>query len=221
MGPLTLDKAILLVRDFLVVWIGQILYYNHVYDDNAFEKRLYLDIVVYQCRLPELNDYLVKFANEMTRVLVQRAGGGKVHEVVVLIYDETKLHVHKRYIANFSQFVGLADQISSLDFLDGQAEVHVAKVALPDMTWANLHTYMRGLLFFHVEELRRTEELAPNDFFFKLLLNVDGSLVINSEDTAWVQLTSESDERDIKFVHLGEMSVGFVCFDIHNEYIMH
>lgn len=219
MGPLTLDKAILLVRDFLVVWISQVLYYNHIYEDNAFEQKLYLDLMVYQSRVPELNDYLLNFANEMTRVLVQKAGGGKVHEVVVLIYDETKLHVRKRYIANFGQFVGLADQISSLDFLDGQSEVHVAKLSVPDMTWANLHTYMRGLLFFHIEELRRTEETSPNELFFKLLLNVDGALVLNSKDTAWVQLTSEDDDRAIKFVHLGEMSVGFVCFDIHNEYI--
>lgn len=219
MGPLTLDNAILLVRDFLVVWISQILYYNHIYEENAFEQKLYLDLMVYQSRVPDLNDYLLNFANEMTRVLVQKAGGGKVHEIVVLIYDETKLHVRKRYIANFGQFVGLADQISSLDFLDGQSEVHVAKVSVPDMTWANLHTYMRGLLFFHIEELRRTEETSPNELFFKLLLNVDGSLVLNSKDNAWVQLTSEDDDRAIKFVHLGEMSVGFVCFDIHNEYI--
>lgn len=221
MGPLTLDKVILLVRDFLVVWIGQILFYNHVYDDTAFEKRLYLNVMVYQCRVPELNNYLVSFANLMIRVLVEKAGGGKVHEVIVVIFDETKLHVHKRYIADFSQFVGLAGQLSLLDFLDGPSEVHVAKLSIPEMTWTNLHKYMRSLLYFHVEELKRTEEAPSNDFFYKLLLNVDGLVHLSSKDTAWVQLTSEVDTRATKFVQLGEMHVGFVSFDIHNEYIMH
>ncbi|SGZ54342.1 CIC11C00000003331 [Sungouiella intermedia] len=220
MGALTLDKALLLLRDFLVVWISQILYYNHIYEDNAYEKRQYLNVVVYQSRVPDLSKYLESFANLMIRVLVEKASGGKVHEVIVVIYDESKLHVHKRYVANFSQFVGLADKISLMDFLDGAIGVHVAKVNVPDMTWTNLHNSMRSMMFYHVEELKRTEEAAPNDYFFKLLLNVDGQVQLNSSDTTWVQLTSQNDSRPAKYVLVGEMDVGFLCFDLHNEYVM-
>lgn len=220
MAVLTLDKALLLLRDFLVVWISQILYYNHVYDDNAFEKRLYLDVVVYQSRVPDLGKYLESFANLMVRVLVEKAQGGKVHEVMVMIYDEAKLHVHKRYVNNFSQFVGLADKVSLLDFLEGSSDVHVARVNMPEMTWNTLHNNMRSLMFFHVEELKRTEASTPNDYFYKLLLNVDGSVQLNSNNTTWVQLTSQNDTRPAKYVVVGEIDVGFMCFDLHNEYIM-
>lgn len=220
MHTLTLDKALLLLRDFLVVWISQILYYNHIYEDNAYEKRLYLGLVVYQSRVPNLCRYLESFANLMVRVLVEKAHGGKVHEVVVVIYDESKLHVHKRYVGNFSQFVGLADKVSLLDFLDGGSDVHVAKMNMPEMTWNSVHNILRSMMFFHVEELKRTEEAGPNDYFYKLLLNVDGSVQLNSKDTTWVQLTSQNDPRPAKYVLVGEMDVGFMCFDLHNEYIM-
>lgn len=219
MPPLTLDKALLLVRDFLVVWIAQILHYNHVYDGDAFEKRLYLDLVVYQCRVPELSRFLVKFANDIIRILVEKAGGGNVHHVMVVIYNETKLHVQRRYLADFSRFVGLVGQLSSLDFLEKPAEVHVAKLALPEMTWTRLYNDMRSLLFAHLEELKRTEAPVANELFYKLLVNVDGKVGLNPAELEWIQLTSDVDTRHTRLVPLAEMSVGFVSFDLRNEYI--
>lgn len=216
-----LEEVLTQLRDFFVVWISQLLYYNHIYPDNAFEKRKYLDVIVHHCRATPLNDYLREFANQIVSVLVEKSGGGKVHEVVVLIYDETSLHVAKRYIANLSRFVGLADQISSLDFLKGPAEVDLAKLNIPNLSWDNMYTYLRSLMFFHVEELKRTEERLDNTLFFKLLINVDdGVNLLASQKPQWVKLTSDKDTRRTKFVPLGEMSVGFVCFDLHNEYVI-
>lgn len=217
---LNLENVLLALREFLVVWTSQIIYYNRVYPENAFEKQNYLDVVVHKCRAPQVNEYLKQFANDMIGVLVAKNGGGKVHELVVLVYNEQNLHVTRRYIANFSQFVGLRDQITLLDFLRG-GEVHLAKLAIPNLDWSNLHTHFRSLAFFHVEELKRLE--PEGELFFKLLLNVDGDADMTSpaeaEASPWIRLTSDLDNRPHKFVPLGEMSVGFVCFDLHNEYV--
>ena len=220
MEPVTIESVLLQLRDFLVLWITQVVYHNRIYPDNAFERRKYLDLIVAKSRVPVINDYLKAFANEMVSVLVKKAGGGKVHDVIVLIYDETNLHITKRYIMNFSQFVGLADQINSLEFLTKESEVQLAQIGLPDMTWGNIYTYLRSLMFFHIEELKRTQEQDDNHLFFKLLLNVDDSANLSSEHAKWVKLTSEQSHKKTKFVSLGEVSVGFLCFDLHNEYIL-
>lgn len=198
----------------------QIVYYNRIYPETAFGQRKYLDVIVHQSRVPKLNDFFKNFANEMITVLVKKAGGGKIHDVIMLIYNEANLHITKRYIVNFSQFVGLADQVSSLEFLTKPMEVQLAKIDLPDMTWSNIYTYLRSIIFFHIEELRRTPEPEKNNLFFKLLLNVDESANLSSEDAKWVKLTSEQSQQKTKYVPLGEMSVGFLCFDLHNEYIL-
>lgn len=198
----------------------QIVYYNRIYPETAFEQRKYLDVIVHQSRVPKLNDFFKNFSNEMITVLVKKAGGGKVHDVIMLIYNEANLHITKRYIVNFSQFVGLADQVSSLEFLTKTIEVQLAKIDLPDMTWSNIYTYLRSIIFFHIEELRRTPEPEKNNLFFKLLLNVDESANLSSEDAKWVKLTSEQSQQKMKYIPLGEMSVGFLCFDLHNEYII-
>lgn len=220
MEPLTLEKVILLVRDFLVVWISQILYYNHIYPDESYEERSYMENVVFQTRVPALAEYLTSFANQMIKVLVEKDGGGKVHEIIVLIYDEASLHVRKRYIANFSQFVGLAGHFTSLDFLNGLLDAKLARLNLPDLTWPHLFTDLRSLMFFHIQELKRSELKMEPNVFFKLLLNMDGSVNLSlSENNVWAKITLADDQRPMKYVPLGETSVGFVCFDIHNEYI--
>lgn len=179
-----------------------------------------MDNLVHQTRVPDLSDYLVNFANQMISVLVEKNGGGKVHEVIVLIYDESNLHVCKRYIANFSQFVGLAGHFTSLDFLTGSLDTKLARLNLPDLTQANLDTELRSLMFLHIQELKRAEASPNPDLFFKLLLNIEGSVNLStSENNMWAKLTLLDDVRSTKFVSLGETSVGFVCFDIHNEYI--
>lgn len=216
-----LESILTQLRDFIVVWITQVIYYNHIYPENVFEERKYLDVIVNQSRAPPLNDYLKAFANRIIGILIEKNGGGKVHDVVVLVYNETTLHVLKRYLVNFSQFVGLAGQISSLDFLENGTHADLARLNIPGMTSDNIYSYLRSLIFFHVEELKRTEEVLDNKLFFKLLVNMDGEVDLSSsEEPSWVRLTSEKDTRRTKFVPIGEMSVGFMCFDLHNEYVI-
>lgn len=217
--PLTLENILLQLRDFLVVWITQIVYYNHVYPENAFEQCKYLDLVVYQSRMLPLTDYLVAFANEMISVLVTKEGGGKVHDVIVVVYRESSLHILRRYLLNFSQFVGLDNLISSLDFLLKASEVHQARINLPGFDWNEIYASLRSLVFLHIQELRRTEALADKDLFYKLLLNTDNTVDLAGEEGQWVKLFSEDDTRKTKFVALGEVSTGFLRFDLHNEYI--
>lgn len=220
MKPLTLESVICQIRDFLVIWVGEIIYYNQIYAEESYAERTYKDNVVHQTRVPDLSDYLVNFANQMIKVLVEKNGGGKVHEVIVLIYDETNLHVCKRYIVNFSQFVGLAGHFTSLDFLTGSSDTKLASLNLPDLTQANLDTELRSLMFLHIQELKRAAATVNPNLFFKLLLNIDGSVNLStSKNNLWAKLTLMDDVRSTKFVSLGETSLGFVCFDVHNEYI--
>lgn len=220
MEPVTIENVLLQLRDFLVLWITQVVYYNRIYPENAFEERKYLDLIIHQSRVPALNDYFMSFANDMVSVLVKKAGGGKMHDVVMILYSEESLHVTKRYIANFSQFVGLADQLGSLAFLEKPAESLLARIDLPEMTWSNIYTYLRSMMFFHIQELKRTQESKNNDTFYKLLLNMDDSANLSSENAKWVKLTSERSTQKTKLVPLGEVSVGFLCFDLHNEYVL-
>lgn len=209
----TVESCLLTVRDFVVVWATQVLYYNHVYPQEAFEKLTYLEVVVYRCRVPQLTSYLVEFANDAIKVLVEKKGGGHVHELLLLLYDEQTLHVKKRYLVDFSQFVGLGAQVSLLEFLTG-GTVHLAKISIPNFDESTLYTHLRSLAFFHLEELKRTEE--DLGLFFKLLINVDSDVNLQQQ---WVRLTSDDDKRPHKLVSLGEISVGFVCFSLHNEYV--
>lgn len=217
--PLTLENVLLQLRDFIVVWITQIIYYNHIYPDNAFEKCKYLDLIIYQPRIQPLSDYFEAFANEMISVLVNKDGGGKVHDVIVVLYRESSLHVLKRYLLDFSQFVGLADQISSLEFLLKPSEVHQARINISGFDWNEIYTSLRAVTFFHMEELKRTQETLNNDLFYKLLLNADANVDLAGEEGQWVKLMSEDDTRKTKLVSLGEISTGFLCFELHNEYI--
>lgn len=225
MSSFTVPDVLIALRDFLVIWISQIVYYTHIYPNESFAKKLYLDLVVYQCRAPALNEYLEKFAIEMIEVLAEKDGGGNVHEVLVLVYDETSLHVRQRFIINFSQFSGLKGQFSSLDFLLNAnliKDTQSAKINVPGFTRDKVYTNLRSLMFLHLEELKRTEAPTPNDLFFKLLLNVDDEVDLNkvkSQPSPWIRLISDKDDRKIMLVPLGEMSVGFMRFDIHNEYI--
>lgn len=218
--PLTLENVLLQLRDFLAVWISQIIYYNEIYPKNAFEERKFLDSIVHQPRVPPLADYIERFANEMVSVLVKKEGGGKLHDVVVIIYRESSLHVVRRYIMGLSQFVGLADQITTLDFLSKLTEVHLARINIPGFDWNEIYSSLRSLIFFHTEELKRTYERSDLDLFFKLLLNTDNAVDLSGDEGQWVKLMSEEDTRRTKFVSVGEVSSGFLCFDLHNEYIL-
>lgn len=225
MPPLTLPHVLLELRKFLLVWVTQILFHNNIYPQSAFSKAEYLDVVVHQCRAPELNEYVDKFANDMLRVLVEKDGGGRVHDVIVLVYDEANLHVLRRYYINFNQFVGLKSQISSLDFLSDPnklPQTYSGRITLPNFSWDKIYTHFRSLIFFHVEELKRVAVPASNTLFFKLLLNVDNASDLTNvipQPSPWIQLMSEDDPRRHAFVPLGEISVGFLCFDLHNEYV--
>lgn len=202
-----------------MVWITQILYHNRIYPENAFEERKFLDTIIVQARVPLLEKYLQNFSNEMISVLVTKESGGKVHSVVVIVYQESSLHVVKRYVINFGQFVGLAGQISSLEFLEKQTEVHLAKINLPNFGWNEIYSSLRSLIYFHSQELKRTQESRDQGFFYKLLLNSGNLMDLAGDKGRWVKLLSEEDSRTMKFVPIGEISTGFVCFDLHNEYL--
>lgn len=199
----------------------QIIYHNRVYPDNAFEERRFLDVVIHQSRVPPLADYLRQFANEVVSILVAKEGGGKTFNVIVVLYQESSSHVLKRYVMDLSQFVGgMANRISSLDFLHKPSELYLARINLPNFDWNSIYSSLRSLLFLHLQELKRTEEHCDKGLFYKLLLNTDLLVDLSGDNGQWINLLSDLDTRKTKFVPIGEISTGFLCFDLHNEYVL-
>ena len=52
-----------------------------------------------KCRVPNTGscfaEYLTSFANQMIKVLVEKDGGGKVHEIIIVLIYEASLNVRK------------------------------------------------------------------------------------------------------------------------------
>lgn len=203
----------------MVVWATQVIYYNNIYSANAFERRNYLDVVVYRSRAPLLTEHLQTFASKVVEILVEKNGGGKIREVVMLIYLEASLHIRRRYVLDFSQTVGLAGKLSSLDFLYKEVSTLLAELDIPSLNWDALYTHFRSCVFLHSEELKRTAQPADNDLFYKLILNVEDSVNLSTEAGQWIRLMLEVDTRNNKLVAVGEVLVGFLCFNARNEYI--
>lgn len=208
-GEVTLPAVLTAVRDFLAVWAAQCLYHNGIYEKEAFHRKKYMDLPVHAPRAGHLQSYLTQFANSVVRVLVR----GTVHEAVVLIHDESSMAARRRYVANFSQFVAVHSQVSTLDFLEADVPVHAAKIDIAGFSWTDLYTDLRSMMFLHLQDLER----APLEgVFFKLFVNCDSREDLHSE---WVKVYAESDPKPVDLVPIGEASVGFVCFDLHTEYV--
>lgn len=234
---LTLQNVVLSFKEFLTVWINQVLFHNHVYPREVFSVYKAFELIVYKSRSPFLNAYINDLVNEFLSLLLKGRsdGGGKICELIIVVFDQRTNSVLHRYVVNCSQFVDLSKNVVDTAFLDSerniQAEDNDALVLeLPGFSWNEIYAQFRSVLFQHLSELKRHEkaqESAPQnrDPFFKILLNLEDSLdlVSGASDgipSNWVRLNDTGTKSHrTKFIPLGEVSVGFLCFGLHNEYL--
>lgn len=243
--PLTLENVLLAIKELLQVWITQVIYYNAIYPQEIFEKVTSFDLIVFKSRSPSLNSYINNLVDEFIKILTKGNGnqGGEVNQFIVVVYDTKSSKLLRRYILNFNQFVDLSSKITNFDFLNDTSNIKSDKntIDLPNFTWSEVNSQFKSILYQHKFELNQLPFSTDKDNFFKILINLSDSVDLNNSITSsattessssnqythpsnWVKLSSEkhglgATEKSHKYIPIGEVSVGFVCFDCHNEYI--
>ncbi|CUM51462.1 uncharacterized protein AC631_04967 [Debaryomyces fabryi] len=236
--PLTLPYVILTLKEFMIVWVNQVLYYNEIYPSEIYDKLKSFDIIVYQSRNPALNKYVEDLVNEFLLILVNGDGhtnGGKVNQMLLLLYDVKSNKTKKKYVAKFNEMINLAPSVNDLNFLhlidekDSKSLLEPV-IDVPNFTWDEIYSQLRSILFSQIEELKSpNNELEKDDLFFKVILDLEDSIDLNvnfnsetnSQHSNWVKLSTTSadkQKRKTKVVPIGEVSVGFICIDMYNEY---
>ena len=56
--PLTVENFLLTFKEYFTVWLNQILYYNHVYEQLTFDQFKSFDLIIYKNRNPQLQGYI-------------------------------------------------------------------------------------------------------------------------------------------------------------------
>lgn len=238
--PLTLQSVILTLKEFLIVWINQVIYYNDIYPVEIYDKLKSFDVLVYISRNPIFNKYIENFVNDFLRVLVKGDGddnGGKVNKMSLLLYDMKSNKTKRRYVLKFNEMINFGSNIDDLTFLY-QDDVDIDSntesiIDIPHLTWDDLFSQLKSLLHFQVEELKRKEHEKDtpdqNDLFYKIVVDLEDSVNLVSNDNSepyvsnWIRLNPSVQEVDktlrTNFIPIGEVSVGFICIDIFNEYL--
>lgn len=236
--PLTLPYVILTLKEFIIVWLNQVLYYNEIYPLEIYDKLKSFDTIVYQSRNPALNKYVEDLVNEFLQILVNGDGhdnGGKVNQILILLYDVKSNKTKKKYVVKFNEMINLGASINDLNFLyllhekDSESLLEPV-IDIPNFTWDEIYSQLKSILFSQIEELKVQKNGSENDdLFFKVIVDLEDSINLNvsinaetnSQHSNWVKtsVTSEdSKQRKTKVVPIGEVSVGFICIDMYNEY---
>lgn len=236
--PLTLPYVILTLKEFIIVWINQVLYYNEIYPPEIYDKLKSFDTIVYQSRNPALNKYIEDLVNEFLLILVNGDGhtnGGKVNQMLLLLYDVKSNKTKKKYVAKFNEMVNLGPCVNDLNFLylideKNPESLLEPVIDVPNFTWDEIYSQLRSILCSQIEELKSPKkDLEMDELFFKVIvdledsidLNVNADSEISNQHSNWVKLTTTSGDRQkrkTKVVSIGEVSVGFICIDMYNEY---
>ncbi|KAK6457318.1 DNA-binding protein [Scheffersomyces xylosifermentans] len=240
---LTSKTLLLAFREFLEVWINQILYYNEIYDSLIFDKFKAFNLVVYKNRHPKLQEYIHElFSNFIRNVLLHGSDTKKrgkslsvsgVNQIVCVVYNEKIGKVHRKYIINFNELiVNLGDTVSIDDLLnDDKDQIELndksAAIKLDGINWEEIYTQFNTILFQHIQELRRFQNakasdiLAGNELFFKILVELEES--VNVVNANWVRVNDKVVEKKAtsrapKYISIGDINLQLLNFDVHNEY---
>lgn len=213
----TIQNVILALKEFVEVWLHQILYHNAVYPAEVFDRVRLFDVIVYRSRSPPLNEYVSTLVNDFLKLLVNEGGQG-VNQLVVAVYDTQSQRTRKRYVVNFPEFLNVGAKITTWDFLSATAPPGAGAaddgtpVTVPGFTWNEVYGQLRSLLHLHVRELGDTTD--ERECSFRVFVNMEEPPLV---DPAWVPVLAAAPKK-VRFVPIGEVSVGWLCLDMHNEY---
>lgn len=238
--PLTLPNVILTLKEFIIVWINQVLYYNAIYPKEIYDKVKSFATIVYQSRNPVLNKYIEDLVNEFLQIVIKGDGndnGGKVDQILIIIYDLKSNRTKKKYGMKFNEVINFSSAIDDLEFLnsDNTDSENLLKpvIDIPNFTWEEIYSQLKSILSSQIEELKivHANNSPFDDLFFKIMVDVEDSLNLDmaasksetsSQYSNWVRIPPKSgiQEKTItrKLIPVGEMSIGFIYMDLYNEY---
>lgn len=214
------------------VWVNQILYYNKIYPQEAFDRKKSFNLVVLLNRNPALQEFIEKFTNDFLEVLIGRqTGGSKVNQISINVFDQGSGDVVKRYILHFNDLlIDLGKTLGS----QIDAEDRSSVINIEGITWDEIYTQFNTLLYEHLNELKTnemnelkasqtssevSEELLKTgpDLFFKIIIELDESVSLAT--TNWIRVKSKG-SKSHRYKSIGEVSLGLINFDLHNEYVV-
>ncbi|EEQ47446.1 hypothetical protein CAWG_06023 [Candida albicans WO-1] len=222
--PLTVENFLLTFKEYFTVWLNQILYYNHVYEQLTFDQFKSFDLIIYKNRNPQLQGYIEQLiVNVINQLIInqkqsqskQRQKQKKQQEtfnglygINCLVYHSTNNTVVRQYTINFYEFIiNLNETINELKLHD-KDEDNSAIINIESLNWDEIYTQYSTILFHHIQQLKihekslieeRQQDLEVDDLFFKITVDVDQSLYINNYGN-WVRLkrdgNRDNDSRD-------------------------
>lgn len=233
MTRLSLPNVLSSLKELLVVWIYQILFYNNIYPLEVFTKALSFDLIVYISRNPSLTEYIetlvVDFLDTLTTEgPVASIEDGHVKQLSVLLYDVHTNKDQERYILKFELFINLKDEIKTpiRTLLKDLESTSHPIINLPGFSWEEIYSQFKSFLFHQQLELQRKSskqerQSLPQDLFFKVMIDVanDGLSLSTSKEWVRAQPVSSTNVPKTKFVPIAEVEVGFLCFGLQNEYV--
>jgi DNA polymerase zeta len=208
---LTTKALLLTVKEFISVWLNQILYYNHVYDSNVYEKVTSFNQVVFVNRNPNFNEYVDTLVKNLFENLLFKPTG--IRHLVCVVYDDSKNVVLRKYQINFTEVSDLKHVALDLD-IDGPDNSTL--INIPELTWSSIYNQLSSGLFYHIQELKRLI-VTLEDIFFSIIVDVDSSTNLSVYN--WVQLSGNTKTPTAKrSAHLSDVSLQLFNFDLKTDY---
>lgn len=225
--PLTSANLLKSVKEFLSIWINQVLYYNRVYKSDIFDKFKSFNLVIYKNRNPQLEIYINDLLDNFFEIaLVHRRNGstaGHLNNLVIVIYNTKTNKILRKYVIKFSDLLSnLADTIPNNTMVP---EDNSAAINIPHFTWNEIFTQINEALFKQINELKRNIGSGVNDenndLFFKVFVDMQSTINLTSGN--WVRVETHAPSRDngsqkCKFVPISEVNLNLFNMDIYNEH---
>lgn len=222
--PLTTKNFLLTFKEFLIVWLNQILFYNNVYDPLIYDKFTAFDLIIYKNRHPNLDQYIDQlFLNIINELIINRKKSKNsddfngLYNINCLIYNVETNTIISKYTLNFHKFIiNLQDTIFdlSINSIDNSS-----KLKIDGLTWNEINTQFNTVLFHQIQLLKKIQphRTNPDKYFFKITVDVDKLLYINNYGSSWVRLNNGGDTFKATFTSIGQVDLDILNFNCFTE----
>ena len=224
--PFTVSNVVLTFKEFLIVWVNQVLYTSNIYPAESYTKRKSFDVIVHITRSPSLQKYLQDFIDEFLRILLSdepASKSGNVSLLTIVLFEQANNKVKEKYCLKMDRFVGLGDLKIDVSTIKTRLfEADDQKIHILGFDWNAVYSDLRSVLSQHVQELlRRQSNRVPfNDVFFKAVIDTSEHVNLAASEK-WVKVgdTRLPATQLPKVVPIGQVSTGFLQFGCVNEYV--
>jgi len=214
--PLTVNNLLLVFKEFLSVWINQILYYNRVYDPLIFDEYKAFDVIVWMNRHPHLEKYIDDlFLNIINNLIINKKQTNGLDKITCVIYNTKNETVVRSYTIRFQQFIlSLSETIAELKPVNDHDTSSLLN--LPGISWIEIYTQFQTVLFQHIQQLRKTSisETQADDLFYSITVGLHEEIYAGAN---WVRLNETKQDNRIDHVQvINEVDLGILGFTLEN-----